>query len=137
MLLTVVQGGSMTKPLKPGRIQPAVSEGHCRSGHTLGIRLLDRGPRGVHATPYCTCVDAGGLAAFDELRQGVLEIRVHGRCRRGRGAGRCAESFDRVLASGRVQPGSPSRHPGVVCTRGSNERPITLEIRELRSATSI
>src|SRR4030081_2047352 len=75
VLLTVVQGGSMAKAAQRLAVsQPAVSKAIADLEHTLGIRLLDRGPLGVHPTLYCTALMRRGLAAFDELRQGVLEI---------------------------------------------------------------
>jgi len=59
MLLTVVQGGSMNEGRQRLAVsQPAVSKAIADLEHTLGIRLLDRGPRGVHPTPYCTAFDA-------------------------------------------------------------------------------
>jgi DNA-binding transcriptional LysR family regulator len=43
--------------------------------HALGVRLLDRSARGVEPTPYGRALIDSGLAAFDELRQGVKTIQ--------------------------------------------------------------
>src|SRR5262249_10657304 len=42
--------------------------------HTLGVRLLDRSRKGVEPTSYGQALLQRGLAAFDELRQGVKDI---------------------------------------------------------------
>jgi DNA-binding transcriptional LysR family regulator len=42
--------------------------------HALGVRLLDRSPRGVEATVYGNALLKHGKAAFDDLRQGIQEI---------------------------------------------------------------
>jgi DNA-binding transcriptional LysR family regulator len=40
----------------------------------LGIKLLDRGRRGVVPTPYGLALAKRGVAIFNDLRQGVLDI---------------------------------------------------------------
>src|SRR5262249_24052388 len=42
--------------------------------HALGVRLLDRSPKGVEPTVYGHALLKRGLAAFDELRQGIRDI---------------------------------------------------------------
>ena len=42
--------------------------------HTLGVRLLERNPRGVELTEYGHAMLNRSHAAFDELRQGVKDI---------------------------------------------------------------
>ena len=42
---------------------------------SLGVTLLDRGPQGVEPTPYGRALINRGVAAFDELKQGVKEIK--------------------------------------------------------------
>ena len=54
--------------------QPAVSKAIADMEHTLGLRLLDRNPRGVEVTAYGRVLGKRGLAVFDELRQGVREL---------------------------------------------------------------
>ena len=54
--------------------QPAVSEVIADLEHGLGVRLLDRGPRGVAVTAYGAALERRSLAAFDELKQGIKDI---------------------------------------------------------------
>jgi DNA-binding transcriptional LysR family regulator len=75
ILFTVVQRGSMAKAAQTlGVTQPAVSKVIAELEHTLGVRLLDRGARGVEPTKYGRALLARSNAAFDELRQSVRDI---------------------------------------------------------------
>jgi DNA-binding transcriptional LysR family regulator len=75
VLISVVQAGSMGKAAERlGTSQPAVSRTIANLEHALGVRLLDRSPRGIEATPYGRALINRGIAAFDELRQGVKDI---------------------------------------------------------------
>ncbi len=75
VLLAVVQSGSMAKAARSlGVSQPAISKSIAKLEHTLGVRLLERGPQGVAPTLYGAVLVQRGLAVFDELRQGVSEI---------------------------------------------------------------
>ena len=75
ILLTVVQSGSMAKAAERLAVsQPVVSKTITDLEHTLGVRLLDRSRKGVEVTPYGRALLDRGVAAFDELRQGVKEI---------------------------------------------------------------
>src|SRR2546421_5541519 len=75
IFLAVVQRGSMVKAASElAMSQPAVSKAIADMEHTLGLRLLDRTPRGVEATTYGRAIHKRGLAVFDELRQGVQEL---------------------------------------------------------------
>jgi DNA-binding transcriptional LysR family regulator len=75
VLFTVVQCGSMAKAgQKLGVSQPAVSKVIAELEQTLGVRLLDRGPRGVEPTMYGRALLTRSNAAFDELRQSVRDI---------------------------------------------------------------
>src|SRR5215469_13191009 len=72
---TVVQRGSMAKAAAHlGISQPAVSEVIADLEHTLGVRLFDRHPQGVEPTRYGQALFKRGLAAFDELKQGIRDI---------------------------------------------------------------
>jgi DNA-binding transcriptional LysR family regulator len=53
---------------------PVVSKAVAELEHTLGVPLLDRSPHGVELTAYGRALVRRGLAAFDELRQGVKDI---------------------------------------------------------------
>src|SRR5215470_18860533 len=75
VLLTVVERRSMAKAAQHLAVsQPAVSKAISDLEHTLGVQLLDRGPRGVEPTDYGRALIKRGIAVFDELRQGVKDI---------------------------------------------------------------
>lgn len=75
IFFTAVQRGSMAKAAQTlGVTQPAVSKVIAELEHTLGVRLLDRGARGVEPTKYGRALLTRGNAAFDELRQSVRDI---------------------------------------------------------------
>jgi DNA-binding transcriptional LysR family regulator len=75
VLMSVVDGGSMGKAAKRlATSQPAVSRAIADLEYSLGVRLLDRGPRGIVPTPYGRALIRRSMAAFDELRQGVKDI---------------------------------------------------------------
>jgi len=54
--------------------QSAISRSIADLEHTLGVRLLDRGPKGVEPTKYGRALLDCGVAVFDDLRQGVKNI---------------------------------------------------------------
>jgi len=75
LFFTVMQRGSMAKAAAYlGISQPAVSEVIADLEHTLGVRLFDRNPQGVEPTRYGQALLKRGLAAFDELKQGIRDI---------------------------------------------------------------
>jgi len=75
VLHAVVQAGSMTKAAGQLAISvPVVSKAIAELEHTVGVPLLDRSPQGVEPTAYGRALLRRGLAAFDELRQGVRDI---------------------------------------------------------------
>jgi DNA-binding transcriptional LysR family regulator len=75
VFFTVVEYGSMAKAAaKLGASTPSISEVIAGLEHALGVRLLDRTPKGILLTPYGDALLARGRAAFDELRQGIREI---------------------------------------------------------------
>jgi DNA-binding transcriptional LysR family regulator len=75
ILMSVVQAGSMHKAAERlATSQPAVSRAIADLEHALGVRLLDRSPRGIQPTQYGRAIIKRGLAVFDELRQGVKDI---------------------------------------------------------------
>jgi DNA-binding transcriptional LysR family regulator len=75
IFFTAVQRGSMAKAAQTlGVTQPAVSKVIAELEHTLGVRLLDRGARGVEPTKYGQALLTRSNAAFDELRQSVRDI---------------------------------------------------------------
>jgi len=60
-------------PIRP-MSTPSISEVIASLEHALGVRLLDRTPKGIVTTPYGAALLARGRAAFDELRQGIRDI---------------------------------------------------------------
>lgn len=55
--------------------QPAISRSIADLEHSVGVRLLERSPRGIEPTPYGRVLIKRGVAAFDEFRQGVKDIK--------------------------------------------------------------
>ena len=75
VLLAVTQWGSMAKAARHlATSQPVLSKTIAELEHTLGVRLLDRGPHGVAPTIYGRALIGRGLAIFHELREGIKEI---------------------------------------------------------------
>ena len=76
ILSTVVKSGTMGKAARAlAMSQPAVSEAVSNLEHLLGVRLLDRSPRGVEPTIYADAMLKRTVAVFDELQQGVRDIQ--------------------------------------------------------------
>jgi len=132
VLLTVVQSGSMAKAAQRLALsQPAVSKAIADLEQTLGVRLLDRGPRGVEPTSYGTALVRRGLAVFDELRQGVDEIAFMADPTKGEVRIGCNESLSAALLPAVIARLS-EQYPGVTVDVAQMSRPITVEIRQLR-----
>ena len=75
ILLAVVKAGSMAKGAAELAIsQPNVSKAISDLECALGVRLLDRGARGVEPTTYGLAVIQRGRAVFDELRHAVKDV---------------------------------------------------------------
>lgn len=75
ILLAVAQSGSMAKAASQLAVShPVVSRSINDLEHTLGVRLLERNPRGIELTEYGRAMLSRSHAAFDELRQGVKDI---------------------------------------------------------------
>jgi DNA-binding transcriptional LysR family regulator len=75
VLSAVVECGSMVKAASQlGMSQPAVSAAVANLEAALGVRLLDRSPRGIEPTIYSQALLKRGRVAFDELRQGLRDI---------------------------------------------------------------
>jgi len=130
VLLTVVQSSSMAKAAQHLAVsQPAVSKAIADLEHTLGVRLLDRGPRGVEPTLYGSALVKRGLTIFDELRQGVGEIEFMADPTVGEVRMGCSEAIVATLLPQVIERFS-SEHPGVVL-HVAQMNPVTHEIREL------
>jgi DNA-binding transcriptional LysR family regulator len=75
VLVSVAETGSMSKAAERLRTsQPAVSRAISDLEQTLGVPLFDRNHSGVEPTAYGLALIKRGLAAFDELRQGIKDI---------------------------------------------------------------
>ena len=133
VFLAVAEWGSMAKAAhRLGVTQPAVSKSIADLEHTLGVRLLDRNPQGVEVTLYGNVLARRALAAFDELRQGVAEIKFMADPTTGEVRVGCNESLAAALLPAVIE-GLSEKHPGVTVHVTQMSRPITMEIRELRA----
>src|SRR6266480_2759032 len=54
--------------------QPAISQSIADLEAIIGVRLLDRGPRGVMPTLYGEALMQRGVEALDALKQGMRDI---------------------------------------------------------------
>jgi DNA-binding transcriptional LysR family regulator len=76
VLMVVVGAGSMGKAARLlATSQPAISRSIGELEHALGVRLLDRTAQGIEPTPYGRALLKRGTAVFDELQQGIKDIR--------------------------------------------------------------
>ena len=74
--MTVVEQGNLAKAATRLSIsRPVVSKSLSHLERTLGVRLLDRSPQGVELTAFGRALLKRSVVVFDELRQGVREIR--------------------------------------------------------------
>jgi DNA-binding transcriptional LysR family regulator len=132
VLLTAVQCGSMAKAARRLAVsQPAISKSIADLEHTLRVRLLDRGPRGIEPTVYGSALIRRGLAVFDELRQAVGEIEFMANATGGEVRIGCNESLSAALLPAVIERLS-IQHPAVTVHVSQMSRPITLEIQQLR-----
>jgi DNA-binding transcriptional LysR family regulator len=75
LLLIVERCGNMLKAAhEAGLTQPAISKAIGELEATLGVRLFDRGNRGVEPTPQGQVLIRRAHAVFEEMRQGVHEL---------------------------------------------------------------
>src|SRR5262245_11150654 len=75
VLLAVAQFGSMAKAAAHLSVtQPAISQAVADLEAVAGVRLVDRGPRGVVPTIYGEALLRRGIEALDALKQGMRDI---------------------------------------------------------------
>jgi DNA-binding transcriptional LysR family regulator len=75
ILSTVVKAGGMAKAARQlSMTQPSVSTAIANLEHMLGVRLLDRSPRGIEPTIYANAMLKRSIAVFDELKQSVKDV---------------------------------------------------------------
>jgi DNA-binding transcriptional LysR family regulator len=76
VLICVVEAGSMHKAARRlATSQPAISRAIADLEHSVGVRLLERSPRGIQPTQYGRVLIKHAVAAFDEFRQGVKDVK--------------------------------------------------------------
>ena len=76
VLMAVVKAGSMGKAAKLlATSQSAISRSIGEFEQTLGVRLLDRSANGIEPTSYGQALVRRGTAVFDEIQQGIKDIR--------------------------------------------------------------
>jgi DNA-binding transcriptional LysR family regulator len=94
MFFTVVECGSMAKAaIELGLSQPAVSGVIADLEHTFGVPLFDRSNAGVEPTVYGQALLRRGLAAFDELKLGLRDIKFLANPARGEVRIGCPDSI--------------------------------------------
>ena len=107
---TVTTEGSMARAAQRlGITQPAVSKVVADLEYTLKVRLLDRSRRGVEPAMYGRTLLRRGNAAFDELKQSVMDIDFLS----DRQAGNCASAVRKPSRS-LICRGCCSIFPGVI-----------------------
>jgi DNA-binding transcriptional LysR family regulator len=126
----VVECGSMAKAAAQlGVTQPAVSEIVASLESAFRVRLLDRSPQGVAPTIYGQALLKRGLAALDELKQGLRDISFLSDPSGGEVRVGWPESFTEVL-SGMVREFC-LEHPGIALR--IDHLPPTSELPELHA----
>jgi DNA-binding transcriptional LysR family regulator len=76
IFLTVVEQRNMAKAANLlATSRPVVSKTIASLERALGVRLLDRSPQGVEPTLYGRALLRRSVTLFDELRQGIQEIK--------------------------------------------------------------
>src|SRR5215469_7840724 len=76
ILATVVKTGGMARAARQlSMTQPSVSAAISNLEHMLGVRLLDRSPRGIEPTIYADAMLKRSSAVFDELKQSVRDVQ--------------------------------------------------------------
>jgi DNA-binding transcriptional LysR family regulator len=134
ILSNVVHWGSMAKAASQlAMSQPAVSEAIASLEAALGVRLLDRTPRGVEPTLYANALLKRGLVVFDELRQGIKEIEFLADPTAGEVRTGCIESLTAGFMPGVIDQFSRKYPRALVHVHVA---PLaTQEFRELRERT--
>jgi len=132
VFFSVVQCGSMAKAAKElGVTQPAVSDVVAGLEHAFGVRLFDRTAQGVEPTIYGRALLKRGVAAFEELRQGIRDIEFLADPTKGEVRIGCPDSLAGGLLAPFVQKFC-GRYPGITIAIESVPLP-TLELPELHA----
>ena len=100
VFFAVAECGGMAKAAAQlGVTQPGVSDIIAGIESAFGVRLFDRSPRGVELTIYGRALLKRGLAAFDELKQGIRDIEFLADPTVGEVRIGCVESISGTLLS--------------------------------------
>jgi DNA-binding transcriptional LysR family regulator len=132
VFFAVVQCGSMAKAAAElGVTQPAVSEVVAELEQTFGVRLFDRHSQGVVLTIYGRALLKRGLAAFDELKQGIRDIEFLADPTKGEVRIGCPDSIAGAILAPLIQKFCRD-YPGIVLGIEAVPTP-TLELPELHA----
>ena len=129
VLIAVVEAGSMHKAAERLRTsQPAISRTIADLEHVVGVRLLERSPRGIEPTPYGRVLVKRGVAAFDEFRQGMKDIKFLADPSTGELRIGCSEAMAGGTGSGCHRAAHPAISPPVLScgdgTRGDSSSQV-------------
>src|SRR5215470_19515952 len=131
ILCAVVERGSMAKGASHlAMSQPAVSEAIASLEETLKVRLLDRGSRGIEPTIYARALLKRSTVVFDELQQGLRDIKYLADPATGEVRIGCPESLAAGFVPAMIDAFS-RRHPQVTFDVVDTNI-AALEFRELR-----
>lgn len=131
ILMTVVESGSMSKAAQRLSISPpVVSKAIADIEHTFGVRMFDRTPQGIEPTIYGRALLDSGIAAFDDLKQGVRQIDSLANPKTGDVWVGCNEPFAAGLLPAIVER-IGRQYPGIVCYVVPTPSASTQEFREL------
>jgi DNA-binding transcriptional LysR family regulator len=132
ILSTVVKSGSMGKAARTlGMSQPAVSEAVANLEHLLGVRLLDRSPRGIEPTIYADAILKRTMTVFDELKQGVRDIQ----CLADPTAGEVSIGYSNMTVVPKIIERFSEKYPRVVMHVDLVQPPTVKYLAGLRDRT--
>lgn len=132
VLVVVDRHGSMARAAKDlGMAQPSVSEMIAGMEDILGVRLLDRSPKGVQTTAYGRTLLRRAHVAFDELNQAVREIQYLSDPSVGEVRFSCPESISASLLPP-VITDFARRHPGIALLVDQGPTTLTMNLPELQ-----
>jgi DNA-binding transcriptional LysR family regulator len=131
VLSVAVRWGSMAKAATHlSTSQSAVSEAIASLESALGVRLLDRSPRGIEPTVYGEALLRRGHVVFDELREGIKDIEALADSSAGEVRIACPEFLAAGLMTDAVD-GFLQRFPQTVCQIVEADV-TTLDFRQLQ-----
>jgi DNA-binding transcriptional LysR family regulator len=113
--------------------QSVVSDAIANVESALGVRLLDRSPKGVEPTIYANTLLKRSNIAIDELREGIKDIEALADSEAGEVRIACPEFLAGGLVPDAVD-GFSLRYPDVVCEVVEADA-TTLEFRQLHERT--